>query len=389
VAEPIFIFGVARSGTNLIARMIDAHSRAAIVLDPLLPFFRSLRNATVRASGDERLHARFDPSSAMHDYYQNADGPRLLDLMLDTTLDLPIAADELPALRAAVLARVELEAGAGARRFDGLSGGTYGEFLRDLLARIDAPGYAGVKEVWTIEFIPALARAFPTARFVAIERDPRDVVLSLVKLAERDPTQAAHTVSYMRHWRKHAVLARHFQRDKALSRRVFLVGYETLVRMPEEGAGALCRFLDIDFEPAMMRLDRGWEGNSSFEADSARITTRPVGRWREQGDRRLSATVEFLCGPEMTLGGYPGGNSTIDSTEVLREFVAAGRAPGSWRSDSGDPIADFGFELFRHELLKSGPDTVDEATLRRCFLFPWAFEAICTASPAATERASL
>src|SRR5262245_27135358 len=99
MAEPIFIFGVARSGTNLIARMIDAHSRAAIVLDPLLPFFRSLRNATVQASGDKGLIARFDPSSAMHDYYQSADGPRLLDVMLDATLDLPIAADHLPALR--------------------------------------------------------------------------------------------------------------------------------------------------------------------------------------------------------------------------------------------------------------------------------------------------
>jgi hypothetical protein len=389
VAEPIFIFGVARSGTNLIARMIDAHSRAAIVLDPLLPFFRSLRNATVRTSGDAGLRARFDPASAMHDYYQSADGPRLLDLMLNATLDLPIAPDELATLRAAVRARLELEAGDAARRFDGLAGGTYADFLRDLLARIAASGYAGVKEVWTVEFAPALARAFPTARFVAIERDPRDVVLSLVKLAERYPTQAAHTVSYMRHWRKHAVLTRHFQRDGALAARFALVRYEALARTPEDGARALCRFLDLDDEPAMVRLDRGWDGNSSFESDSARITTRPVGRWRELGDRALNATVEFVCGPEMTLSNYPGGTPAADSAEVLRAFIDAGRAPGSWRSDSGDAVADFGFELFRRELLRSGPGTADEATQRRCFLFPWAFEAMRTASPAATKRASL
>jgi len=53
---------------------------------------------------------------------------------------------------------------------------------------------------------------------------------------------------------------------------------------------------------------------------------------------------------------------------VLKFLVEANHNPGSWRSDSGDTLIDFGGELLRHALLhmKSSPD---EQMIRRGFLF--------------------
>ena len=73
-----------------------------------------------------------------------------------------------------------------------------------------------------------LARAFPDARIIVIERDPRAILASLAAMAERDVTQAAHVVSYLRHWRKNVVLARRFERDPALEGRLLRLAYEEL-----------------------------------------------------------------------------------------------------------------------------------------------------------------
>jgi hypothetical protein len=102
---PIFIFGIARTGTNLIARMLDAHPQVAIALDPLMPLFKHFRNAVVRRTAPAAIASRFDPASSFQDFYGDADGPPLLDLMLAADLDLPLDQDELAALRQSIAER--------------------------------------------------------------------------------------------------------------------------------------------------------------------------------------------------------------------------------------------------------------------------------------------
>ena len=45
MAAPLFVTGTARSGTNLVARMLDAHPEVSVACDPYFPLFHSLRNA--------------------------------------------------------------------------------------------------------------------------------------------------------------------------------------------------------------------------------------------------------------------------------------------------------------------------------------------------------
>src|SRR5262249_12400593 len=152
---------------------------------PLMPLFKHFRNAVVRQTAPAAIASRFDPASSFQDFYGDADGPALLDLMLAADLELPLDQDELATLRQSIAERASLESRDLPARFAQLEGATYAGLVANALAIVadmmggSALRYAGVKEVWTIEFIPALARAFPGARFIIIERDPRAILASV------------------------------------------------------------------------------------------------------------------------------------------------------------------------------------------------------------------
>jgi hypothetical protein len=378
--RPIFVLGLARSGTNLLARMLDRHPEIAVALDPLLPLFRELRNAIVAAHAPADVGARFDPSAPFQDYYFASDGPALHDCVLNGTVALPIRSEDAARLRESVVTRAALESRELAARMDALTGADFRSLLRGALDIVAAtkPGAAwvGSKEVWIFEFVPLLARAFPEARFYAIERDPRAIVASLVAMADRDPTQAAHPPSYMRHWRKSIALARRFAADPSLSERFRAVSYELLVSDPAAEAGRICAELGVEFSPTMLELSaEGWAGNSSYAHADRDVYASSTERWRRALAPEIVRTADFLCGPEMALTEYSIEAPTPLDETVLGYLDRAGRKPGSWRSDSGDSVLDLGGELLRHALLDLG-GAVDARLVRRCFLFAETFEAI-------------
>lgn len=377
--RPLFIFGLARSGTNLLARMLDRHPSVAVALDPLMPLFRSLRNAMVAAHAPDSTRQRFSPASPFQDYYFDPDGPALLDLMLEAPADLPFKQDELAELQGKVAARAALESPALGARMEGLAGSSYGALFHSALDIIAGmkPGAASVgsKEVWALEFLPFLARAFPDARFYVLERDPRAIVASLLAMAERDPTQAAHPPSYLRHWRKQVALVRHFETDSALSGRIRCLSFEQLATAPQEEAQRLCEELEIDYSPEMLRLSAdGWMGNSSFQHGGQDVYAETIERWRQALPEPVVQAADYFCGPEMTLTRYQPATTPAPAT-VLAYLQQAAAQPGSWRSDSGDLLADFGGEMVRQMIADfTGP--LDTSIVRRCYLFPDTFNAI-------------
>jgi len=377
--RPIFIFGLARSGTNLLARMLDRHPSVAVALDPLMPLFRSLRNATVAAHAPDSTRQRFSPASPFQDYYFDPDGPALLDLMLEAPADLPFRQGELAELRGKVATRAALESPTLGARLEGLGGCSYGALFRNALDIIAGmkPGAAwvGSKEVWAFEFLPFLARAFPDARLYVLERDPRAIVASLLAMAEKDRTQAAHPPSYLRHWRKQVALVRHFETDAALSGRVRRLSFEQLATAPEEEARRLCHELEIEYGPEMLHLSAdGWMGNSSYQHGGKDVYAETINRWRQVLPESVVQAADYLCGPEMALTPYQAA-TTPEPATVLSYLHEAAAQSGSWRSDSGDLLTDFSGEMVR-QVLAAATEVPDEALARRCFLFHDTLDAI-------------
>src|SRR5215468_10298470 len=100
--RPIFVFGIARSGTNLLARLLSAHPAIEIALDPFMPLFNLLRDATLRADAPTKLRSALPVGAPFQDGYQKPAGYQLLDTLLAADLSAPVGAAEVAALRGAV-----------------------------------------------------------------------------------------------------------------------------------------------------------------------------------------------------------------------------------------------------------------------------------------------
>jgi hypothetical protein len=396
--DPLFIFGVARSGTNLVSGMLNARQDVRIALDPLMPLFKALRTAVLAATNDAALIARYPEQAAFQDYYFDPLGVRLMDAIFNGSLDQALTADAAQTLAAGVARRAALESRALPQLLAGVRGKTFAEFLSGILDAVRSQGAAsqrwcGTKEVWTTEFIPLFARAMPRARFIVIRRDPRSILASLIAMMRGDQTQAAHTISYMRHWRKEAAVLDTLATDAALHRRVLTVQYESIAGFPERAARDICAFLELPFDPAMLMPTAAdgsvSRGNSSF-GDMAGIADSSVARWRRVLDDDTVRAIECHCGPEMRAEGYQPVNVWPVFPDAAVQGVAA-RAhanPGSWRSDSGDAEADLTHECVRWDMLASR-SAFSEAESRRHFLFASFFEKLrAAASPQWTVAAA-
>lgn len=382
----LMVTGTARSGSTLLSMMLNAHHDMRVASDPYLPLFRSLRNALIRHRASPDLVRSFNPAGPFQDYYFADEQLAVLDCVLGSDLHVPFDPHEGASLVELSRARGQHNCPDLVQHYDRLPAPTYKDIFDNALDVI-ASGrdgrdcrWVGFKDVWTIEFIAPLARAYPDARFIVLHRAPGAVVASLAGMAQRDPSQAAHTLSYLRHCRKGLALATHYQNDPTLRDRVFVLTYEQLVREPERLSRELCIFLDTDFDPAMLDAGRYidyatgtvWAGNSSFEMKMAGIQTGHAERWRQKLAPEVVELVDFVCGPEMALAGYQpqtSFESTMPGPESLDYLIRNGEGYASWRCDFADPQRDYGFELFRWALLGAGPRCFDTRLLRRSFLF--------------------
>ena len=117
-----------------------------------------------------------------------------------------------------------------------------------------------------------------------------------------------------------------------------------------------------------------WQGNSTFDAELAEISTAPADRWRQLLDSEALAMIEFAAGTDMLLRGYEPileEDWLAQATEPLSFLIRDGLRECSWRSDFGNPQEDYGYEAYRRALLGFDIDTdlLNPADIRRAFLF--------------------
>jgi hypothetical protein len=381
--RPLFLFGIARSGTNLLAGMLNARRDVHIALDPLMPYFNSLQTALASRCGDAAVAERFAGGAVFQDGYFDPAVRALLDVVLSGELKLALSSALSAELVHRISVRAALESPALAAALVAARGATFDELLRDILDGIgahsgEALAWCGSKEVWTTDFVPLLARALPEARFILIRRDPRAILASLIAMMRSDPSQAAHTVSYMRHWRKEVALGHAFADAAALKNRLLIVRYEELAAAGEANARRLCAFLELPFDQSMLTpvaVDGAVSfGNSSFEAMRG-IAATSIERWRAKLDSATTRTIECHCGPEMLTDGYELTNTApVWPDATVEQFVREAHAsPGSWRSDSGDTRADLAHEARRWDMM-GGRASPSNAEIRTHFLFASVFE---------------
>jgi hypothetical protein len=214
VAPLPVIVGCPRSGTSLLAVMLDSHSRLAI--PPETSFLRHIDR--LAGTGDE----------LRENFFRLVTFDKLgVSTWADTGLDAGAFRQRLAAVRPFTLT-------GGLRAFYAL----YAEREGKVRCGDKTPVY--------VKIMPRIEALLPEAHFIHLIRDARPTVLSW-RQAWFAPSQDAATLAA--EWAAYVVAGRGAAPQLA---HYLEVRYEDLVLRPEAALRAVCAFLALDYEPEML-----------------------------------------------------------------------------------------------------------------------------------------
>ncbi|SEW44510.1 Sulfotransferase family protein [Cognatiyoonia koreensis] len=168
--------------------------------------------------------------------------------------------------------------------------GLDGLALRDHMIAAMKDGRDGPPVITFHADIDVLDRLFPTARYIHIYRDPRDVANSATRFGWSGNVYygADFWLAAEESWAR---------KKKTLNpRRYAEVRYEDLVMNPSSELSRLCDFLGIAFTDAMF----GYAEKSTYDKPDPKLTQ----QWKRKLTSRQTALVEHRCGPLMDELGY-------------------------------------------------------------------------------------
>jgi hypothetical protein len=181
----------------------------------------------------------------------------------------------------------------------------------DLIGEAPGKRLVGDKTGQYARSLPTLHELWPAARFVHLIRDGRDVALSVLSWkknpgASRFPTWDEDTVmTTALWWSRNVELAREAG-SKLEGRLYHELRYEALVDRPEEQCPAVCAFLDLPYDDAMLRFHEGRTRNApGLSAKRAWLPITPnLRNWREQMPAEETERFEAVAGRLLDELGY-------------------------------------------------------------------------------------
>lgn len=167
---------------------------------------------------------------------------------------------------------------------------TFPDLARDLFTQLRAVDGRDLAGATVHNNFDELTRIWPEARFIHLARDPRDVARSCVVMGWAGNAWAGAGIWLAAHaaWRR-------LCESVAEERRVE-VKFEDLTARPEAELERVCRFLGVDFDPAMLGIDRDTTYRRP-SADGARS-------WRNDASEREIRTIEGRLGKSLVDAGY-------------------------------------------------------------------------------------
>ena len=267
---PIFIAGLERSGTSLIYALLASHPNIAMT-------------------------RRTNLWTYFYNQYGDLSKPKNFERCLK---DL---------LRYKRLVPVQLDAEKLRRDFN-KSQMTYPRLFalieEQYAQRLGRPRW-GDKSLNTERYADQIFEAYPNARILHMQRDPRDRYASAVKRwkVSRGGAGVGSAV-----WLSSLHLAR--RHEARYPNQYMIIRYETLAREPEKTLRKICAFIGEEYNPVMLEMKgaeqfRDEGGNSSYgQQEPGHISTRSVGRFPEVLSPRQIAFMQMAAGSKMADYNY-------------------------------------------------------------------------------------
>lgn len=278
--EPVFIVGVPRSGTTLLAAMLDAHSKMSC--GPETDFFRQLAQIDYR----ELIDAENWPDKAVafmasieHTSSLSSEKKFLLNkYQLERPSLTHYLAEKPPEIRHILEAVTE-------------------QYMQRM-----------GKQRWLektpdhLEYIQSIRTFFPQSPIIRIIRDPRDVALSLTKV----PWGAQSVIEALFFLRRlDDASAPFFVTDE----NAYTLHYEDLVSDSEGTLRTLCAFLGEAFEMGMLDTSKSGRRINSRNAPWKEKVSKPVDKsrvevWRHELTAVENRLVEAVFGDRIAAYEY-------------------------------------------------------------------------------------
>ncbi len=297
--QPIFILGVHRSGTTLLNLMLDCHSRIAIPYESyfFIDYYKNKNSFGDLQSIDNRI--TLVKSILSERYVQQWDqNISADDIDIDECVSLEKTINQIYTVYA--------------KCFD-----------KDIW---------GDKTPLYIEHIDIINKMFPTARFVHIIRDGRDVALSTVQ----QYWGANDFVSAIKHWERTLVTARKMLHMLPRERYIELK-FENLVLNPSKEIKKITDFLEVNFEEAMTHSYMNKAANKvgdRITKHHKHLTSSPsesqAFKWKKNLKSVDQAIAHEIAGPILAELGYPEG-CTTHPYKTLRKAYHRIREAYKWR----------------------------------------------------------
>lgn len=166
----------------------------------------------------------------------------------------------------------------------------------------------GDKTTRNAQHLPQLDALYPTAQYIHIVRDGRDVAVSLFEQGlQPNPPAAAE------HWLKLVSGIREFGANLPDGRFLEVI-YEELAHNPEQTIRKVCEFLSsggqpVDYRPDMLAYWQNVEMLGDADRDlhsnlKNKINSNAIGKWEKKLNSSQKALVEERLGPMLTQLGY-------------------------------------------------------------------------------------
>jgi len=258
----IFVSGLYRSGTSILAQIIGAHPKVFITYDslkyPRFIFKKKINHKTIKNIIDETFDRLF------YRWNIKIDKKSILKKLTKT---------------------------------EKINHATVYKLLLEEIKKIYKPNASiyGEKVALEWRFIPEFLRMYPKAKVIHIVRDPRDVVASYKKITSEKKLAYMNTV-----FNAYASMKEiKFLREYYGKNKLMIIKLEDLVQNPNLFTEKISSFLKINFDKKMLNFinfksknGKKWISNSSFSKKNKLFDN--THRWKKYLNHKEINFIEFI-----------------------------------------------------------------------------------------------
>ncbi len=300
IDNSIFIFGMIRSGTTLLSKILSANRSIKIPSDPYMQFFKSFRNEFFIDQGVSKFPINCPLGEEIQKKYIEINKK-----ISNSNFDLNIKHISLDDIKKLICKQAERDAAEIIPYVKEIKSNNYSDLL-DKLMNIILESYGssetkiyGFKSTFSEQFAQPLLNKYKNAKCIFIIRDPRAIYASHINEHE----EQYPLLFIIKQWRKSIIYALKLM---SINERILIVKYEDLVSNKIKKIKEICNFLNTDFDTEMLEENNFkdgtgnmWSRNTSYDDLNIKNDI-----WKEKLDKEIISFIEYFTQYELNYFNY-------------------------------------------------------------------------------------